>query len=155
MNREEKAAVVEEIAAQLERRGGDLRDRLPRHQRAPGRRAARQLREADASFRIVKNRLTKLAADKAGRDELDELLEGPTALTFVHGDPATAAKAISTFNREHDVLAFKGGFMEALALDEDQFKSIARLPGARRPATASSPASSPARSPAWSAASAR
>ena len=72
------------------------------------------LREADASFRIVKNRLTKLAAEKAGRDELTELLEGPTALTFIRGDTATAAKAISTFNRDHDLLAFKGGFMEDL-----------------------------------------
>jgi len=86
------------------------------------------LSDADASFRIVKNRLTKLAADKAGRDELKELLEGPTALTFVHGDTAMAAKAITTFNREHNVLSFKGGYMEGLALDEEKFTSIARLP---------------------------
>ncbi len=86
------------------------------------------LREAETSFRIVKNRLTKLAAEKAGREELSELLEGPTALTFIRGDTATAAKAISTFNREHDVLAFKGGFMDGLTLDEETFASIARLP---------------------------
>ena len=55
-----------------------------------------------------------------------------------------AAKTISTFNREHEVLSFKGGFMEGLSLDEDSFKSIARLP-ARRASTPSSPASSPAR----------
>ncbi len=86
------------------------------------------LREADASFRVVKNRLTKLAAEKAGREELGELLEGPTALAFIRGDTAMAAKAISTFNREHDVLAFKGGFMDGLTLDEETFASIARLP---------------------------
>ena len=86
------------------------------------------LREADATFRIVKNRLAKLAAESAGTEGLDELLEGPTALTFVKGDPVTAAKAIATFGREHDVLEFKGGFMEGAALDPDQFKSIARLP---------------------------
>jgi large subunit ribosomal protein L10 len=128
LNRDEKAAVVEEISEQIsgaeaifavDYRGisvpqaAELRSRL---------------READASFRVVKNRLTKLAADQAGREELKELLDGPTALTFVRGDTASAAKAISTFNREHDVLTFKGGFMEGLTLDEAQFTSISRLP---------------------------
>jgi large subunit ribosomal protein L10 len=87
-----------------------------------------KLREADASFRIVKNRLAKLAAESAGTEGLDELLEGPTALTFVKGDPVTAAKAIATFRRENEVLEFKGGFMEGAALDPDQFSAIARLP---------------------------
>jgi large subunit ribosomal protein L10 len=128
MDRAEKAATIEEIAAQIEgceaifavdyrgisvSQAADLRGRL---------------READASFRVVKNRLTKLAAEKAGEDRLAGLLDGPTALTFVRGDTAQAAKAISTFNREHDVLTFKGGFMDGLTLDEDRFKSIARLP---------------------------
>ena len=90
---------------------------------------ARKLRESDASFRIVKNRLTKIAADKAGAGErLNELLQGPTALTFVRGDTAQAAKAISTFNKEHNVLTFKGGFMDGISLDEERFKAIAKLP---------------------------
>jgi large subunit ribosomal protein L10 len=128
MNREEKQATIEEIAAQIEGaeaifavdyrgisvpQAAELRSRL---------------RDADASFRVVKNRLTKRAADQVGEERLAELLEGPTALTFVRGDIATAAKAISTFSREHEVLTFKGGFMDGLSLDEDRFKSIARLP---------------------------
>jgi large subunit ribosomal protein L10 len=56
------------------------------------------------------------------------LLQGPTALTFVRGDTAQAAKAITTFNKEHDVLTYKGGFMQATSLDETAFASIARLP---------------------------
>jgi large subunit ribosomal protein L10 len=128
LNREEKAAVVEEIAAQIE--GAEAIFAIDyRGISVPEAAELRsRLREADASFRVVKNRLTKLAADKAGRDELKELLDGPTALTFVSGDTATAAKAISTFSREHDVLVFKGGFMDGLTLDEDEFSSIARLP---------------------------
>jgi large subunit ribosomal protein L10 len=128
MNRDEKSTAIEEIAAQIEgaeaifavdyrgisvSQAADLRSKL---------------READASFRVVKNRLTKLAADKAKEDRLPELLQGPTALTFVSGDTAGAAKAISTFNKEHGILAFKGGFMGELLLDEDKFRSIARLP---------------------------
>lgn len=129
MNREEKSATIQEIAAQIEASEAifavDYRGiSVPQ---AAELRA--KLREADASFRIVKNRLTKLAADKAGEERLAELLEGPTALTFVRGDTAQAAKAITTFNKEHEVLTFKGGFMEATTLDEDTFKSIARLPG--------------------------
>ena len=128
MNREQKSAAIEEIAAQIVDAGAifavDYRG-ISVSQAADLR---VQLRESDATFRVVKNRLTKLAADKAGEDRLTDLLEGPTALTFVHGDTAGAAKAISTFNREHDVLAFKGGFMDGLTLDEETFKSIARLP---------------------------
>jgi len=129
MDRERKAAQIEEMKASLSEadaifavdyrgisvpQAAELRDRL---------------READATFRIVKNRLAKRAAESAGTEGLDELLEGPTALTFVNGDPVTAAKAISTFGRENDVLEFKGGFMEGVALDPEKFRTIARLPG--------------------------
>jgi large subunit ribosomal protein L10 len=129
MNREQKSATIEEIAAQIEAAEAifavDYRGiSVPQ---AAELRA--KLREADASFRVVKNRLTKLAAEKTGEERLAELLEGPTALAFVRGDTAMAAKAISSFNKEHEVLTFKGGFMEGLTLDEDQFKAIARLPG--------------------------
>jgi large subunit ribosomal protein L10 len=128
MNRDEKATAIEEIAADIEAAEAifavDYRG-ISVPQAAELR---SKLREADASFRVVKNRLTKIAAEKAGEDRLGELLEGPTALTFVRGDTAQAAKAISTFNKEHDILIFKGGFMDSLALDEDRFKSIARLP---------------------------
>jgi large subunit ribosomal protein L10 len=129
MNRDEKSATIEEIAAQIEASEAifavDYRGiSVPQ---AAELRA--KLRESDASFRIVKNRLSKIAAEKAGEERLAELLKGPTALTFVRGDTAQAAKALSSFNKEHDVLTFKGGFMEGLTLDDDRFKAIARLPG--------------------------
>jgi len=128
MNREEKSATIQEIAAQIEASEAifavDYRGiSVPQ---AAELRA--KLREADASFRIVKNRLTKIAADKAGEERLAELLQGPTALTFVRGDTAQAAKAISTFNKEHDVLTYKGGFMDTTSLDAESFKAIAVLP---------------------------
>ena len=88
-----------------------------------------KLREADASFKVVKNRLAKRAVEDAGTEGLDALLEGPTALTFIKGDPVTAAKAISTFAREHEVLVYKGGLMDGQPLDADGFAAIARLPG--------------------------
>src|SRR3954453_15884646 len=128
MNRDEKLATIEEIAAQIEAAEAifavDYRG-ISVPQAAELR---SKLREADASFRIVKNRLTKLAAEKAGEERLAELLQGPTALTFVRGDTAQAAKAISTFNKEHDVLTYKGGFMDTTSLDAESFKAIALLP---------------------------
>jgi large subunit ribosomal protein L10 len=129
MNREEKSAAIKEIAADIEAAEAifavDYRGiSVPQ---AAELRA--KLREADASFRIVKNRLTKIAADEAGEQRLAELLQGPTALTFVRGDTAQAAKAITTFNKAHEVLTYKGGFMDATSLDETAFKSIAKLPG--------------------------
>jgi large subunit ribosomal protein L10 len=129
MNREEKSAAIQEIAAEIE--GSEAIFAVDyRGISVPQAAELRsKLREADASFRIVKNRLTKIAADQAGEERLAELLSGPTALTFVRGDTAQAAKAITTFNKEHEVLAYKGGFMDATSLDEAAFKSIAKLPG--------------------------
>jgi len=129
MNRDQKAAAIEEIAAQIEAAEAifavDYRGiSVPQAAELRG-----KLREADASFRIVKNRLSKLAAEKVGEERLADLLQGPTALTFVRGDTAQAAKAITSFNKDHDVLTFKGGFMDATNLDEEAFKAIARLPG--------------------------
>jgi large subunit ribosomal protein L10 len=128
MNREEKSAAIQEIAAEIE--GSEAIFAVDyRGISVPQAAELRsKLREADASFRIVKNRLTKIAADQAGEERLAALLQGPTALTFVRGDTAQAAKAITTFNKEHDVLTYKGGFMDATSLDEVAFKSIAKLP---------------------------
>ncbi|MGH2963498.1 MAG: 50S ribosomal protein L10 [Solirubrobacterales bacterium] len=129
MNREEKAAVVEEIAAQL----GDAGAIFAVDYRGIGVPEAAELRarlaESDATLRIVKNRLAKRAAESAGTAELDELFEGPTALTLVKGDPLGAAKAIADFAREHDVPTYKGGIMDGAPLDPEQFMRIARLPG--------------------------
>jgi large subunit ribosomal protein L10 len=128
MNREEKSATIQEIAAQIEASEAIFAVDYRGISVSQAAELRTKLREADASFRVVKNRLTKLAADQAGEERLAELLAGPTALAFVRGDTAQAAKAISTFNKEHDVLTYKGGFMEATALDADAFKSIALLP---------------------------
>jgi large subunit ribosomal protein L10 len=88
-----------------------------------------RLREADAVFKVVKNRLAKRAATDAGTEELDELFVGPTALTLIQGDAVIAAKAIADFAKINDELEYKGGIMDGEALDPEGFKVIARLPG--------------------------
>ena len=128
MNKEQKAAVVERVASQIQ----DASAIFAVDYRGISVKQAMELRaalgDADARFQIVKNRLTARAADQAGAEQLKELLEGPTAFAFVRGDAAVAAKAISTFSRQNGVLEFKGGTMEGETLTVDQIESIARLP---------------------------
>jgi large subunit ribosomal protein L10 len=128
MNREEKAVVIDEIATNITDAQAifavDFRGiTVPQ---AADLRA--KLRAADASFRVVKNSLTERAADQAGVTQLKELLAGPTALTFVRGDAATAAKAIADYARLTQKLAFKGGVMDGITLAPEQVTAISRLP---------------------------
>ena len=128
MNREQKAAAIAEIATDLQESQAifavDYRGiSVPQ---AAELRA--KLREADTRFRVVKNTLTERAADEVGAEAIKPLLQGPTALAFVRGDAAAAAKAIADYARATDLLPFKGGLMEGNALDPDQIRAISRLP---------------------------
>jgi large subunit ribosomal protein L10 len=129
MNREEKAAAVAELADRLREAEAIFAIDYRGISVSASAELRRRLAEADASFKVVKNRLAKRAAAEAGAEGIDELFAGPTALTLVRGDAVVAAKAITTFGREHEVLEFKGGVMDGQALDVDGFKAIARLPG--------------------------
>lgn len=128
MDKAAKAAVIEEVAGEISEAEAifavDYRGlSVPQAAELRGR-----LREADASFRIVKNTLSQRAADQAGAEELKPYLEGPTAFTFVRGDAAQAAKALTDFARTANVLEFKGGYMNGAALSVAEVQSIARLP---------------------------
>jgi large subunit ribosomal protein L10 len=128
LDREQKAAVIEEVARQISEaeaiyavdyRGASVPQAAELRAR---------LRDADATFRVVKNTLTERAADQAGAEGLKAYLEGPTAMTFVRGDAAAAAKALADFRRASGLLEFKGGWMNGEALSADQMDAIARLP---------------------------
>jgi large subunit ribosomal protein L10 len=128
MNRDQKAAVIDEVASQIEeaqaifavdyrgltvRQAADLRARLI---------------EIDANLRVVKNTLTERAADKAGVEVLKQYLEGPTAFTFVKGDPVLAAKALAAFRRESQLPEFKGGWMDGKEVSVADIEALSRLP---------------------------
>jgi large subunit ribosomal protein L10 len=128
MNKEQKTAVVDEIAAQISDADAIFAVDY-RGTSVPQAAALRaKLRDADTTFRIVKNSLTERAADKAGADTLKELLEGPTAFAFVRGDAAAAAKALNDFTRELATFQFKGGVLDGEPISIDEIKAIARLP---------------------------
>src|SRR4051812_25218636 len=128
MNRDQKAVVIEEVASQIKeaqaifavdyrglsvKQASDLRGRLI---------------EIDANLRVVKNTLTERAADQVGAEPLKALLEGPTAFTFVNGDPVLAAKAIAGFRREAQLPEFKGGWMDGKELTVADIEALSRLP---------------------------
>ena len=135
MNREQKAQVIEEVAGAIQESEAifavDYRG-ISVPQAAELRTT---LRGVDATFRVVKNTLSERAADQVGAEGLKELLQGPTAMTFVRGDAAAAAKALRDFRRGTGgtLLEFKGGWMNGAPLSGDDIDAIAQLPSQRGP----------------------
>ena len=92
-----------------------------------------KLLEHGARFSVVKNTLTRRAAEEAGTDALLALLEGPTAIAFLEsdGDPVAVAKAFATVAREtQQVLVIRGGIMEGRTISEEDVQNLAKLPPA-------------------------
>jgi large subunit ribosomal protein L10 len=91
-----------------------------------------QLLPHGARFRIVKNTLTRRAAEQAGAEALLVMLEGPTAIAFIEssGDPAAVAKALAQTAKETNVLTLRGGILEGSALSSDDVDRLAKLPSA-------------------------
>jgi len=89
-----------------------------------------RLLESGARFTVVKNTLTRRAAEAAGADALLALLEGPSAIAFLEtdGDLVAAAKALATAARETRVLAIRGGVMQGRAMSAEEVESLATLP---------------------------
>jgi large subunit ribosomal protein L10 len=85
------------------------------------------LAEADTRFSVVKNSLTRLAVKDAGLEELTDLIDGPTAIAFVRGDPVSGAKRLVEQARRFPVLEIRGGFAEGRVLTADQVRSMAAL----------------------------
>ena len=128
MNREQKAVAIEEIAAHIDESDAIFAVDYRGISVAQVAELRSKLREADATFKVVKNSLTERAADRAGAETLKDYLSGPTALTFVRGDVALAAKAVADYARATQLLPFKGGLMGGSTLDVEQMRSLSRLP---------------------------
>jgi large subunit ribosomal protein L10 len=128
LNRDQKAAVIDEMTTQLQEAQAVYAVDYRGTSVPQAAELRTKLRDADTRFRVVKNTLTERAADKAGAESLKQYLDGPTALVFVNGDAAVAAKALADFRRANGLLEFKGGWMGGDVLTAEQIDSIARLP---------------------------
>src|SRR5436190_3700290 len=91
-----------------------------------------KLLESGARFSVVKNTLTRRAAEEAGINELLELIDGPTAIAFIdsEGDPLTAARILNDTARAHDVLVIRGGLVDGDAVSDVEIQRLATLPPA-------------------------
>ena len=89
-----------------------------------------RLIEHGARFAVVKNTLTRRAAEAAGADTVLALLEGPTAIAFVEseGDPVAVAKALADAARETRILTIRGGVLEGRAIEAADIEELAKLP---------------------------
>jgi large subunit ribosomal protein L10 len=128
LNRDQKAAVIDEMTAQLQEAQAVYAVDYRGTSVPQAAELRTKLRDADTRFRVVKNTLTERAADQAGAEALKQYLEGPTALVFVKGDAAVAAKTLADFRRTSGLLAFKGGWMGGDVLTPEQIDAIAKLP---------------------------
>ena len=130
MLRTDKERIVEELAAEL----GSAETLIVADYRGLTNKQLEALRDQliphGARFRIVKNTLTRRAAEQAGAEDLLVMLEGPTAIAFIEasGDPAAVAKALAQTAKETNVLTLRGGVLEGKALSGADVDRLATLP---------------------------
>ncbi|WP_111718715.1 50S ribosomal protein L10 [Homoserinimonas sp. OAct 916] len=82
---------------------------------------------ADATYAVVKNTLTKIAANQAGISSFDDELVGPSGIAFVHGDPVTVAKSMRDFAKANPLLVIKGGYFDGNPLTAEEVTKLADL----------------------------
>jgi large subunit ribosomal protein L10 len=90
----------------------------------------KQLRQSiseHATYAVVKNTLTKIAANEAGISSFDDQLAGPSALAFVHGDTVSVAKALRDFAKANPLLVVKGGYFDGAPLTAEEVGKLADL----------------------------
>ena len=89
----------------------------------------KRLANADATLKVVKNTLARVAAADAGIEGLNELLQGPTAIAYCHGDPVPAAKVLQDFIREKKKTSIRGGRLERSLLTAAEVETLSTMPG--------------------------
>jgi large subunit ribosomal protein L10 len=119
-----KAAVIDEITERFQNSSAAVLTEYRGLTVAQLTQLRRSLGEG-SSYAVVKNTLTKRAADSVGFSDLTPLLNGPTAIAFIEGDPVTAAKAIRDFARANPALIVKGGVVEGRTVDAREVTRLA------------------------------
>lgn len=88
-----------------------------------------KFREAGVEYTVVKNTLTRFAANKAGYNQFDEMLNGTTSLACTTGDPIAPARIVSEFAKKNkNVVKIKGGFVEGTVMSVEQLQGFGELP---------------------------
>jgi large subunit ribosomal protein L10 len=126
--RPEKVAVVDEVRDRLSSAGATILTEYRGLKVAELAELRRTLRQAGGEYHVYKNTLVRFAVRDLGLDGMEELLTGPTALTFVTGDPVDVAKALRDYARANPALVVKGGVLGTSALSADAARALADVP---------------------------
>jgi large subunit ribosomal protein L10 len=126
MARADKAAAVAELAEEFRGSNAAVLTEYRGLTVAQLKELRRSLGES-AKYAVVKNTLTKIAAREAGIAQFEDLLQGPSAIAFVKGDPVEAAKGLRDFAKDHPQLVIKGGVLDGKALSPDEIRTLADL----------------------------
>lgn len=127
MARPEKVAVVNEVRTRLEASSAAVLTEYRGLTVSELAQLRAELRQSDASYSVVKNTLARLATREAGLDVPDEVLTGPTAITYCAGDPVATAKVLRRFSRDHPELIVKAGILDGRLLDAAETLRLADL----------------------------
>lgn len=127
MPRPEKEAAVAELEAKLSESEGIFVTEYRGLNVSELAELRRSLRERSAEFKVVRNTLTKLALERAGKQDLGDLFEGPTAVAFYSQDAVPVAKALRDFSLDHPSLVIKGGSLAEGVLSADDVDRLARI----------------------------
>ena len=126
--RAEKVAVVDEVASKLQAADAVIVTEYRGLKVAQLAGLRRQLRSAGGEYKVYKNTLARLGAEKAGVAGLDDMLLGPSGITFVDGDIAAVAKALRDAAKANPLLVIKGGVMGGKLLSAKDVEALAELP---------------------------
>ena len=126
--RAEKVAVVDEVASKLQSADAVIITEYRGLKVGQLAGLRRQLRDAGGEYKVFKNTLARLGAAKAGVEGLDEMLLGPSGITFVNGDVAAVAKALRDAAKANPMLVIKGGSMGGKILSTKDVEALAELP---------------------------
>ncbi len=126
MARQDKATVVADISQRLDSSSATVLTEY-RGLTVGQLKELRRALGAETQYTIVKNTLTKRAAEQAGIEGLDEYLTGPSALAFVDGDIVAAAKGLKAFAKDHPALVIKAGYMEGRVIPAGDVLKLADL----------------------------
>lgn len=126
--RPEKVAVIEEVRGRLDSASASVVTEYRGLTVAEMAQLRRSLTAVGGDYKIFKNTLVRRAIDGSAHAPLDELLTGPTAIAFVHGEVTAVAKALRDFSRTNAHLVVKGGLLEGAVLSPAQLGELADLP---------------------------
>ena len=128
MVRPDKIAAVEELKEKLDKSEGVVLVNYRGLNVGALTNLRRRLDESEGEFKVVKNTLTIIASKEAGLEDLEQYLEGPTAIAFAYEEPTEVARIINDFTREYRELSIKGGTLLGKVIGPDEVRNLALLP---------------------------